>query len=105
LANDLLYMCAAKFVRTASLPFSRTEYRKYKATFHAHPCLSPVGPGATPQVGRGSSSTPEQHTTPALLWESIMQSLYDNSMTLALRRVALSDREVYTAARLVRWQL
>ncbi len=33
-----------------------------------------------------------------------MQSLYDNSMTLALRRVALLDREVYTAARLVRWQ-
>ena len=32
-----------------------------------------------------------------------MQSLYDNSMTLALRRVVLLDREVYTAARLVRW--
>jgi hypothetical protein len=27
---------------------------------------------------------------------------YDNSMTLALRRVALPDRDVYTAARLVR---
>ena len=33
-----------------------------------------------------------------------MQSLYDNSMTLTLRHVALPAREVYTAARLVRWQ-
>src|SRR4029450_9553882 len=47
------------------------------------------------QAGCSSDDTQEQHTT--------QEDLCTSPIT-ALQRVALPDREVYTAARLVRWQ-